>query len=279
LLTSSFLQNPDDTLFYAWGSFDGRLTGAAISTFASNSAGSARIVHIRQPRASYMYPLGGDRILGALQRPSDTAYFAIFDTSGALVRTVPLQLPGHDSIPSAERLRALARVHPCPLWQRKGFAMAYVNASRIILYDSLATPVRNFAVPFSGEERFVPNSETGLPEFVNDRWYYKACAFSKAHLFAVFSGKRVADLQLDRRPVPPVPGMPAVPPPAPGERGTPTAGKFVHVFDLSGKLVRVLELSAEVNKIVVDSAGSLMFATVEDEDSEMILRFRIPGIR
>ena len=51
-----------------------------------------------------VYPLGSDRILGVLQSGAGPDYFAIFDTSGTLVRTVPLQLPGHDSFRLSEEI-------------------------------------------------------------------------------------------------------------------------------------------------------------------------------
>jgi hypothetical protein len=89
-------------------------------------------------------------------------------------------------------------------------------------------------------------------ELVRGRVYYRACAFSANHIFALFIG-----------------GMPQ-------DGVAPWEGQYVHVFSLTGELVRVLKLNVTLSALASDSAGTTLFG-VSGERSE-IYRIRVPPL-
>ena len=180
--------------------------------------------------------------------------FVLMDTTGRQVGTRPFTLPGDESIPSSARLDAVNGSGLCLRRDMAGFAIFYVNAGRIQIYDGDARLSDSADVPYPSVESFAFDAAKKSIALVSERHYYKDCAFSNEHLFGLFLGRSI-----------PTGGFPP---------GTSGSSRFVHVFALDGRLVRVLELDRPVDQIEAEPGGGYLYALARD--NAQVLRFTIP---
>jgi hypothetical protein len=121
------------------------------------------------------------------------------------------------------------------------FAIAYVNASRIELWDGTFR-LQLAAVPFQYLPPIERDPESGKRGFVsqspNIRLAYISCAATDAHVYAVFIGRLKSG---DK------------------DRGDLIAGRFVHVFTWAGALVQVFQLDHDAEGIAVAADGRSIY--------------------
>ena len=196
--------------------------------------------------------LGSNAIVGLVS--SDTGRFILFDTAGRNVGKRAGPLLGADSIPLAERARSTRQLDVCARPNGHGFAISYIGASRVDLFDGAARHTRSASVPFVGEALFVREEATGRIRPTHPYAWYLSCATTDRYVYALFAG-------------------------FPQERGAPPpancVGKFVHVFDWSGDLVRVFALDLPVDGIAVTSSGDRLTGVCATQAS--VVSFRLPS--
>ncbi len=180
--------------------------------------------------------------------------FVLMDTAGRQVGTRPFTLPGDESIPSAARHEAVNGSGLCLRRDTLGFAIHYVNAGRIQLYDADARLIDSADVPYPSTESCAVDAEKKSGVRVPARHYYKSCTFSNEHLFGLFLGRAI-----------PAGGFPP---------GTSGSSRFVHMFALEGRLIRVLELDRPVDQIEAEPGGGYLYALTRD--NAQVLRFKVP---
>jgi hypothetical protein len=196
--------------------------------------------------------LGSTTIVGLVS--SDTGRFVLFDTTGRNVGKRVGPLLGADSIPLAERARSTRQLDVCARPNGQGFAISYIGASRVDLFDGAARHSRSASVPFAGEALFVRDEATGMIQPTHPYMWYLSCATTDRYVYALFAGFRQ-------------------------ERGAPPpadcVGNFVHVFDWSGDLVRVFALDLPVDGIAVTSSGDRLTGVCAPQAS--VVSFRLPS--
>jgi hypothetical protein len=119
-----------------------------------------------------------------------------------------------------------------------GFAIAYFSAPRVEWYDKTGQLAGEAAVPYTAPLVWKPGKTNPGISLVVDRMWYKDCAATAGHLYALFSGR---GRQFK------------------GEEQS--SGEFIHVFDWSGKLVKVYKLDRPVFSISVDQNEQFMYTS------------------
>lgn len=185
---------------------------------------------------------------------SDTARFILFDTAGQVIERRAGPLLGGDTIPLAERARSTRAMDLCARPSGDGFAITYVGASRVDLFDGAARHRRAAKVPFAGEPVFLRDEATGRIRPSHPIAWYLSCAANDRYVYALFAGYRQE---------------PGAPPPES------CVGTFVHVFDWTGELVRVLALDVPVDAITVNGAGDKLAGVCVPSAS--VVSFAVPS--
>jgi hypothetical protein len=145
----------------------------------------------------------------------------------------------------------------CSRPDASGFAVTYSNFGRLELRDSTGVLGMRVQTPFASEPEFTRSPTTGRLQFRQERDYYRGCAFSGNHLFALFSGRREADFRAGQYEY--------------------AEASFVHVFDMRGRLVRVLDLGVGVLMFALDGTGRTMYGT--SWSTGQVYRFALPAIQ
>lgn len=196
--------------------------------------------------------LGRSKIVGLVS--SDTGRFVLFDSAGRQVGVHPGPLLGADSIPLSERARSTRQMDVCARPNGRGFAISYIGASRVDLFDEAAGYDVSASVPFLGEAQFVRDEATGRIRPTHPYAWYLSCAATDRYVYALFAGYRQ-------------------------ERGAPPpvdcVGKFVHVFNWNGKLEAVFELDMPVDGIAVASIGERLTGVCAQSSS--VVSFTFPA--
>jgi hypothetical protein len=248
-VASIFKRPGDDSTVWAWDYDALRLTGLPAFDPVLRPA-HIRTMQFTSPTI-FLFPFGPDRFIGRLNehRP-DSLRFVIYDGKGRVERKIATRMPGTGVLPDSVLEEVANGTFICPRPDGSGFWVTYPYAGRIQRFDSLGAFVDSLRVPVPTVEFMAPGPKTGVVRMERRRGFYKGCAWSSTHLFAVFSGEwDTDDAQAEKR--------------------------FVHVFDRNGKLVRILHLDASIWGITVDAEGRHFYSTAMD----VILRFEIDPIR
>ena len=190
-------------------------------------------------------------IVGVTLRPPERRFVFFDPTTGNVTKMVPGVLLGNDRVPVSQRVEAGKQVSFCVHPQGTSFAVLYMDAASIQIYDRTARHLVDAAVPhpidapFSrvdGEWRFVPETMT-----------YNACWGSDDVLYALYSGDNFETATLDT-----------------------LGGQEIHLFDwTSGQLLRLFHLDVRILAFAVDEdAGWLYGGSMTDA---AVYRFRLPG--
>jgi hypothetical protein len=209
-----------------------------------------QVVQLPSRTFNRVFPLGDNSFLTFALR--DTATFMVLDSSGKVVLSSNVPFPGPDSASYVERRKALNGAFVCSRRDGRGFALVHANFGRIDLYDSTLAQTGRADVPFGSQPEFVKDAATGTLMFHRKRDFYFGCAYSREHLFAVFSGRLLAPEQQE-----PMEG-----------------GAYLHVFDLEGARTNVFELGAMVGLSDVDAEERWFYAGAIE--APLILRFQLP---
>ncbi|MEQ9568688.1 MAG: hypothetical protein RLN75_00740, partial [Longimicrobiales bacterium] len=195
----------DDQAYpWAWD-----IQGSRLTRLTETMADSAETMLLQGvPTPFHVVWLQG-RIVGV--SPSAEARFSLFSADGARIGNVPGRLPGDESIPQRERMRAASSgIGICATPGRLGFALVYFSAGLVEVYDLDGDYRFDLEVPEPSPHPF-QEGEDGAMEFAPTKMHYTSCGASRDHLFAVWSGKRMSA----------------------GDEGL--AGSVVDVFDTEGK--------------------------------------------
>lgn len=189
--------------------------------------------------------LGEHRLVGITR--SDTSRILMLDSTGNVVSRLPGPLLGPDSVPVTQRSRLSSgiKVYPHPMGTR--FAVMYLAAGKIELFDSSGTHVVLAKVPFASDGEFEINDSTGNWTMRAPRNFYVACATDPDKLLCLFSGRRRGDF----------------------EGADASSGRFLHAFDWDGNLIGVYALDRDATslamfqgkKLVLTSLGSDSIST------------------
>ncbi|MGH7583810.1 MAG: BF3164 family lipoprotein, partial [Gemmatimonadales bacterium] len=184
---------------------------------------------------------------------SDTNRIMFADSLGHVTDEHPGPLLGASVVPKDIREDGSTGTIVCPKPSGDRFAIAYVDAARIDMFDDkgLRLPGAKVLFPSDSERAYFEDSE-GQSHNPNPRGYYTACFATTDRIYALFSGRLATE-------------------------GPPGSHKwdaqYVHVFDWSGKLVSVLKLDRLANAIAV-SGDSVLYAG--GAVTTGIYRYRLP---
>ena len=179
--------------------------------------------------------------------------FGIFAIDGSRLQTVPGAVVGPADAPIAERLRATNESVRMCAWPKHGFALANAWFGQIEYYDLDARPVRTASVPYKSEPTFT-HSDDGEVTFEPERHWYVGCAATTEHLYALFSGRRIAAY----------------------EGSTASSAEYMHVFGWDGDLVATYKFDHEISGIGISPSGETLYAASVVEGK--IFRYDMPTI-
>jgi hypothetical protein len=199
-------------------------------------------------RALRMYWLDSTRILAV--GAADTNRFMLLDSSGSLIGVRASELLGGDSITKTARLSVSTGVKVCPAPGMGRWAMIFLGAGRIDLYDNNAVPLRPFDVPIPSNGYFVRDS-SGRWAATIPRLHYVDCAGTRKYLYTIYSGRHRNAFT-----------------------GTAASnGRYLEVYTWDGRLEHVYEFDADVGYLAVDG-DSVVYTTANEATS--IRRYRLP---
>ncbi len=183
----------------------------------------------------------------------DTNRVILADSTGALISLVPNALLGPDSA-SVEARRAISSGYVLCVQPDGGrFAVLYLAAGQIDLYQPDGVHTAMAEVPFASDGQWVINKRGQL--WFKVEWnYYVGCAGTSRFLYALFTGQRIDG------------------PAGPQAR----QALHVHVFDWEGRRRAIWALDAPASTIAV-SGDTVLFAT--GQDGVGVFRYRLPEVR
>lgn len=239
---------PGDSLgVWAFDPQLGRLT--RLSSGAPGRAAGTITAQAGAGRPFTLRWLDRNKLIGI--NPHDSsASLVLYDTLGTVERSVPFEILGTADIPYRKRRIPSGGFRLCVKPDRSEFAVLFVGGGRIDRYQSSLARLSGFQVPWPSNGDFERDS-AGRWQALVPRQYYRDCAATAKHLYALFSGRLTS-----RFPE--------------GEGGE---GVYVQVFNWNGRLERVFRLSRGANALTTLS-DSMLFATAVGTDT--IYRYRIP---
>ena len=166
-----------------------------------------------------------------------------FDDSGKVLRRLVGDSSGWARIPPADRADARS-AYMCSSPDGAKVALAYRHAGRVELYSADGDLLARARAPHPFEPWIDdhPAIRVKYPDGTfssgspNHRAAYYACAASRQHVFALFSGRLRKDFVRTQHEC-----------------------RHVHVFDWSGRLVRVIGLDHGTGTLEVDPGGSRLY--------------------
>ncbi len=182
---------------------------------------------------------------------TDTSRFVLADSNGKPLRVVSGDLVGGDSISLATRVDRSSGLSLCVAPDGARFAVFYIHAGRMDLYDSNAALIRHGDVPFAINGSFRRDS-AGRWHAHDIRRYYEACSSSSTRIYALFSGKRLG----------------------PRYTGADVEAQFVHIFDWTGRFLGALHLDQPLAGMTT-SGDSVMYGI--GADGSRIYSYRLPS--
>lgn len=203
--------------------------------------------------AHRMLWFGKDRVLFISQADTDRVMLA--DSLGRVIATVRGPLLGSSDIPMNTRAED-SNGMVCARPDGSAFAIAYLNASRIDLFDAKGglRGHANVPVPNVNEGDFYKDPR-GVWHTPKPRRYYNECFATQNLLYTLFAGRLATA----------------------GPEGThPWDAQFIHVFDWNGNLLAAYKLDQLAETFAV-SGDSLLFAG--GEAIEGIYRYSLPVLR
>jgi hypothetical protein len=232
--------------------FDGRLD--RLTRLAGRSGVDTRVSTIQPPetlRPLRLIWLTHDMLLALGELDSNRIILA--DSTGRPLRIVKGGLLGGDSIPIQTRSSPSSGIIVCDAAGPRRFAVLFIGAGRIDLYDYSGSLLTRATVPFASNGSFERDSAGTWHARLPNRRYYGDCAATSAFLYALFSGHRT-----DSRP----------------GGGVVIEAAYLHVFDWSGRLQGVIHLDHNVSAVAIEGDSVLYGAS---SDSGDILRYSLPG--
>lgn len=181
----------------------------------------------------------------------DSARLVIYDSTGRVLRTRRFEVLGDSLIPFGKRRGLSTGSRFCMNPEGKGFGIMFTAAGRIDRYDSDGIEIPPFLVPFQSNGDFEQDS-LGKWQAHHPREYYRDCATTPKHLYALFSGRLLTKF-----------------PEGPGWEGV-----YVHVFDWDGRLRAVYRLDHGAQALAV-VGDSVIYASANQTDT--IYKYRLPG--
>jgi hypothetical protein len=240
-----FSVRPDDNGLWAFDVSRRRLTRIAVDTKVPPEVIS---IPIRAVQARWL-----DRARILAVGPSDTDRFAVFDSTGVLLRRGPGPLLGPDSVPLRQRLETSSQVKLCANPDGTAFALFYMDGGRAEIYDTLLQRQSELPVPFPSQGVFSRNKQSHAWEVRAPRMYYVSCTATRTYLYAVFSGRH-SDFE---------------------HHIVQANSRFVHVFDWTGHFLRAYRLDHDAMAIASDG-DSVLYAMSAGSDT--VHRYHLPSL-
>ena len=194
--------------------------------------------------------MGPNRIIG-IQGYED-ARVVRFDSLGSVEAVVPGPVLGDSTLPRDVRRSATISAFQICGRANRGFTIVYFMVGRVDLFDPDGVYRHSASVPFSSDARHTFNEARDRWFQIRDRMWYLSCTTTDDHIYALFSGRSVADTS---------------------EQG----GRFVHVFEWEdGAFLRAMELEEAVQSITISPDGLTLFGS-STEDAKTY-RFDLRGV-